>query len=90
MYERSRRARAILALLLAASVVVITIDFRQRQGGPVDRLIGLELAGTVDTLVLLVLAQAYGRAIYLDLALALALLSFAGGLVFARFLERWI
>ena len=48
------------------------------------------LAGTVDTLVLLLLAQAYDRAIYFDLALALALLSFAGGLVFARFLERWI
>ena len=55
-----------------------------------DRLVGLELAGTVDTLVLLVLAQAYDRSIYFDLALALALLSFAGGLVFARFLERWI
>jgi len=41
-------------------------------------------------LVLLVLAQAYDRSIYFDLALALALLSFAGGLVFARFLERWI
>jgi multicomponent Na+:H+ antiporter subunit F len=59
------------------------------RGSPVDRLVGLELAGTVDTLVLL-LAQAYDRAIYFDLALALALLSFAGGLVFARFLERWI
>jgi multicomponent Na+:H+ antiporter subunit F len=48
------------------------------------------MAGTVDTLVLLLLAQAYDRAIYYDLALALALLSFAGGMVFARFLERWI
>ena len=38
----------------------------------------------------LLLAQAYDRAIYFDLALALALLSFAGGMVFARFLERWI
>jgi rod shape-determining protein MreC len=38
VYERPRRARAVLALLLAASIVVITIDFRQRQGGPVDRL----------------------------------------------------
>ena len=60
------------------------------RGGPVDRLVGLELAGTVDTLVLLVLAQAYDRSIFFDLALALALLSFASGLVFARFLERWI
>ena len=39
MYERPRRRQlAVLALLLAASIVVITVDFRQRQGGPVDRL----------------------------------------------------
>jgi rod shape-determining protein MreC len=39
VYERPRRRQlAVLALLLAASIVVITIDFRQRQGGPVDRL----------------------------------------------------
>jgi len=39
VYERPRRRQlAVLALLLAASIVVITVDFRQRQGGPVDRL----------------------------------------------------
>jgi rod shape-determining protein MreC len=38
VYERPRRARAVLALLLAASIVIITIDFRQHQGGPVERL----------------------------------------------------
>jgi multicomponent Na+:H+ antiporter subunit F len=59
------------------------------RGQPTERLVGLEMAGNVDTLVLLLLAVAYHRSIYLDLALALALLTFAGGLVFARFLERW-
>ncbi len=38
MYERPRRARIILAALLAASIVLITIDFRQPHGGPTDRL----------------------------------------------------
>ncbi len=57
---------------------------------PMERLVGLEMAGTVDTLIFLVLAQAYHQAIFFDLALVLALLSFAGGLVFARFLERWL
>ena len=60
------------------------------RGDVADRLVGLELAGVVVTLVLLLLAEAFGRAIYTDIALALALLSLAGGLVFARFLERWI
>ena len=59
------------------------------RGKPTERLVGLEMAGTLDALVLMLLAVAYHRSIYLDLALALALLTFAGGLVFARFLERW-
>jgi len=57
---------------------------------PMERLVGLEMAATVDTLVLLVLAEAYHQSIFFDLALVLALLSFAGGLVFARFMERWL
>jgi multicomponent Na+:H+ antiporter subunit F len=76
-------ALALLAGLVPCGVVCL-------RGDPVSRLVGLEMAGAVDTLVLLVLAEAYDRVIYFDLALALALLSFAGGLVFARFLERWI
>jgi multicomponent Na+:H+ antiporter subunit F len=55
-----------------------------------DRLVALELAGTIDTLILVALAVGFRRDIYIDLALALALLSFAGGMVFARFLERWV
>jgi multicomponent Na+:H+ antiporter subunit F len=58
------------------------------RGDAVQRLVALELAGTVDTLILLVLAHGYDRPVYADVALTLALLSFAGGLVFARFLER--
>jgi multicomponent Na+:H+ antiporter subunit F len=60
------------------------------RGDVVDRLVGLEMAGVVVTLVLLLLAQVFGRVVYVDLALALALLSFAGGMVFARFLERFL
>ena len=83
MNEFAVAALALLAGLVPCGAVCL-------RGDPVNRLVGLEMAGTVDTLVLLLLAQAYHRAIYFDLALALALLSFAGGMVFARFLERWI
>jgi multicomponent Na+:H+ antiporter subunit F len=76
-------ALALLVGLVPCGVVCL-------RGDPVNRLVGLEMAGTVDTLLLVLLAQAYDRAIYYDLAVALALLSFAGGMVFARFLERWI
>ena len=45
MYERPRRRQlTILAALLAASIVLITIDFRQPDGGPVDRLQRLAIA----------------------------------------------
>ena len=44
MYERPRRARTVLAVLLAAAIVVITVDFRQPDGGPVDRLQRLAIA----------------------------------------------
>jgi rod shape-determining protein MreC len=45
VYERSRRRQlTVLAVLLAAAIVCITIDFRQPDGGPVDRLQRLAIA----------------------------------------------
>jgi rod shape-determining protein MreC len=45
VYERSRRRQlTVLAALLAAAIVCITIDFRQPDGGPVDRLQRLAVA----------------------------------------------
>jgi len=56
----------------------------------VNRLVGLEIAGIIITMLLLTLSIAYGRDSFLDLSLAMALVSFGGGLVFARFIERWL
>ena len=55
-----------------------------------DRVVALEMTAVCETLGLLVLAEAFERTYLFDLALALALLSFGAGLVFARFLERWL
>jgi multicomponent Na+:H+ antiporter subunit F len=55
----------------------------------VDCLIGLETAGLIETLVLLCLAQGFQRNSFFDLALAMSILTFGGGLVFVRFLARW-
>ena len=57
---------------------------------PIERLVGLEMAGVVTTLLLVLLSQGFHRIPFYDLALTLALLSFGSGLVFARFLERWL
>lgn len=53
-----------------------------------DRMLMLEVIGTIGVLVLLLLSVIAGRSIYLDLALLLALFSFLGTLVMARYLER--
>lgn len=56
----------------------------------VNALVALNLGGTLATLELVLLAEGFHRVPFYDLALVLALLSGAGGLVFARFLERWL
>ncbi|MDQ3752677.1 MAG: monovalent cation/H+ antiporter complex subunit F [Actinomycetota bacterium] len=60
------------------------------KGAPMQRLVALEMAGSLDVMVLLLLAQGFDQPPFYDLALVLALLSFSGGLVFVRFLERWV
>lgn len=76
-------AGALLVCLVPAGVVCL-------RGDAIDRLVGLELTGTLATVTLVLLAEGFHRVSFLDLPLTLALLSFAGGLVFARFLERWM
>lgn len=60
------------------------------RGKIMDRIVAMEAAGLFCVLALLLLAEGYHRGPMSDLALALGLLSFGGGLVFVRFLERWM
>jgi len=80
--------------LLAAIVLLLSLLpcgwVCLRDPAPINRLIAFELAAVVDILVFLLLAQGFGRDVYFDLAVALALLSLAGGLVFTHFMERWV
>jgi multicomponent Na+:H+ antiporter subunit F len=47
------------------------------------------MASVLVTLALLLLSVGYARSIYADVALVTALLTFAGGMVFVQYLERW-
>jgi multicomponent Na+:H+ antiporter subunit F len=76
-------AGALVVLLGVASVAVA-------RGSALDRVVGLQLVGVIAPLVLIVLAVATGLPVLLEVGLALVLLSFAGGLAYARFLERWL
>jgi multisubunit Na+/H+ antiporter MnhF subunit len=49
----------------------------------------MQTAGSVVTAALLLLAVAFVRSVYADVALLVAALSFGGGLVFVRYLEDW-
>jgi multisubunit Na+/H+ antiporter MnhF subunit len=70
-----------LILTLGAAAPALLLAMR---GGPVSRLVGLQQFGAVAVLALMLLAQAVAESAYLIVPLALALLSFAGALVFAR------
>ena len=52
------------------------------------RLVGLEMTSIIITLALVVFTVWSGRLAFIDLALTLAIMSFGGGIVFARFLEK--
>ena len=56
------------------------------RGTAVDRLVGLEMGGTVTALELLLFAQAENESQYLIVPLVLVLLSFAGTMVYVRLL----
>lgn len=60
------------------------------RGDAMSRLVGLEAGSTMAVMVLLALTEAFNQSSFVDLALTLALLTYGSGLVFARFLERWL
>jgi len=57
---------------------------------PIDGLVALELGGVLLVLVLLCLAEGFHRSFGYSVAIVAAVMSWIGGLVFARFLGRWV
>ena len=78
-------AGAFALLFGLASCLVIIL-----RAGLMEALVGVQMGSTIAILILLLLAQGYGRPSFADLALALAFLSFPGSLLFAHFFERWL
>lgn len=56
----------------------------------IDGLIALELGGALSVLVLVCFAEGFHRSFEYGIAVAAAVLTWVGGLVFARFLGRWL
>ncbi len=53
----------------------------------IEGVVALSLTGVIATLVLLLLAEGFHRQPFVDLAVALAVMSFIGSVAFVRFLE---
>ncbi len=72
----------LLALALPGWVAV--------RGTLAERLVALELCSVVTALVLVCLSLAFGQPSFLDVAVALVVLSLPGTLVLTVCLERWL
>jgi multisubunit Na+/H+ antiporter MnhF subunit len=83
----------VTAWVVTAAALVVLLGLATvgcARGRALDRLAALQLVGVVTPLLLIVVAVATGTPVLLEVGLALVLLSFAGGLAYARFLERWL
>ena len=74
-------------VLLAALAPLLVVASLRR---PIDGLVAAEAAGAVATLALVCLSVGLGNSLYFTVAVIAAVASWIGGLVFARFLGRWI
>lgn len=75
-------ATALTFGLIPCGVVVIRAPL-------MDKLAAFELAGTVSSTILLLLAIGFARPAFCDLALTSTLLAFPAGMLFVRFAEHW-
>jgi len=78
----------IAATILLATLAPLLVVAHVRR--PIDGLVALETAGAVTTLVLLCLSVGMDESIFFTVAIVAAVASWIGGLVFVRFLGRWI
>jgi multicomponent Na+:H+ antiporter subunit F len=78
--------------LVAAGILLlgmIPCTWVALRSDPESGLTALSTASVLITMALLLLAVGFARSIYADVALVTALLTFAGGMVFVQYLERW-
>ena len=77
----------LLAGVAVSAALVPCADMCLR-GKPERRLVGMEMASMIVVIAMVLFTVGFGRATFIDLPLALAIMSFGGGLVFVRFLGK--
>ena len=73
---------------MVVSATLVPCEDMCLRGSAERRLVGLEMTSLIITIALVLFTIGFGRIPFIDLPLALAIMSFGGGLVFARFLEK--
>ena len=77
----------VLSAAAVSSALIPCADMSFR-GSPERRLVGLEMATILVTIAMVLFTVGFGRSALIDSPVALAIMSFGGGLVFARFLGK--
>ena len=77
-------------VVLVVLGISLVMTFARLVRGPdlEDRALALDLVGTISVAVAAVAAIRFRSAVYLDVAVVLALIAFIGTVAFARYLER--
>jgi multicomponent Na+:H+ antiporter subunit F len=74
---------------VALALLIIPMLYQLWRGPTTgDRVLALEIIGSMSVLIMTLLSIIAERYIYLDVAVLMALFSFLGTLVIARYLER--
>ena len=72
----------------AVSIALVPCAAMCLRGSPERRLVGMEMAGFLVVMAMILFAVGFDRLPLIDLPLALAIMSFGGTLVFVRFLGK--
>jgi multicomponent Na+:H+ antiporter subunit F len=78
---------AVVIAMLPPLVVPLWVAMR---GDLANRLVAVQLASAVASLVLVLMSFAFDQSTFIDLPITLSLLSLPGTLMLTLFLERWL
>jgi multicomponent Na+:H+ antiporter subunit F len=81
---------AFLVAATAFAVLLLPLGCVVAVRRPIDGAVALSLAGTLSVLALLCLAEGLHRSYGFTVPVVASVMTLAGGLVFARFLGRWL
>jgi multisubunit Na+/H+ antiporter MnhF subunit len=81
------------AFIWAATVLLlgyVPLGFVALRRDPIDGVVALQVGGGLAVLILLCFAEGFHRSFEYSLPVVAAVMSWIGGLVFVRFLGRWL